>query len=139
MPTIPVTDLEKAVVFYRDVLGLKVLEQTPFAIRFAAGSGSQLSTYKRPPVERGQTVAVAGSVNLGGDQQHRLRGHVWAEALELAHQHPVVLGRIPASRVCHVDQVQQQASTLHVFQEPDAEPAADVRSGDQTGDIGHDE
>ena len=57
VPTIPVTDLEKAVAFYRDILGLRVLEETPFAIRFGAGAGSQLSTYKRPPVERGQTVA----------------------------------------------------------------------------------
>lgn len=54
--TIPVTDLEKAMVFYRDVLGLKVLEETPFAIRFGAGAGSQISTYKRPSVERGHTV-----------------------------------------------------------------------------------
>ena len=52
----PVTDLERAMPFYRDVLGLNVLEQTPFAIRFGAGSGSQISVYKRAPVERGQTV-----------------------------------------------------------------------------------
>ena len=57
VPTIPVTDLDRTVSFYRDVLGLTVLEQTPFAVRFGAGDGSQLSTYKRPPVERGQTVA----------------------------------------------------------------------------------
>ena len=57
VPTIPVTDLDRTVTFYRDVLGLTVLEQTPFAVRFGAGAGSQLSTYKRPPVERGQTVA----------------------------------------------------------------------------------
>ena len=57
VPTIPVTDLEKALPFYRDVLGLRVLEETPFAVRFGAGDGSQLSTYKRGPVERGQTVA----------------------------------------------------------------------------------
>ena len=57
IPTVPVTDLDRALPFYRDVLGLKVLEQTPFAIRFGAGEGSQLSVYKRGPVERGQTVA----------------------------------------------------------------------------------
>jgi predicted enzyme related to lactoylglutathione lyase len=56
VPTIPVTDLETAMPFYRDVLGLRVLEETPFAIRFDGGSGTQLSVYKRPPVERGQTV-----------------------------------------------------------------------------------
>ena len=54
--TIPVTDLDLALPFYRDLLGLPVLEQTPFAVRYDAGSGTQISTYKRPPVERGQTV-----------------------------------------------------------------------------------
>jgi catechol 2,3-dioxygenase-like lactoylglutathione lyase family enzyme len=54
--TIPVTDLERAMPFYRDVLGLRVLEETPFAIRFGAGAGTQISTYKRPPIERGHTV-----------------------------------------------------------------------------------
>ena len=76
IPTIPVTDLERAVPFYRDVLGLTVLEVTPFAVRFGAGNGSQLSVYKRASVERGQTVAhfevadieraVAGIRSRGG-------------------------------------------------------------------------
>jgi predicted enzyme related to lactoylglutathione lyase len=57
VPTIPVTDLDTALPFYRDVLGLTVLEQTPFAIRFGAGNGTQLSVYKRPSIERGHTVA----------------------------------------------------------------------------------
>jgi len=56
VPTVPVTDLEKAMPFYRYVLGLRVLEETPYAIRFGAGNGGQISVYKRPPVERGQTV-----------------------------------------------------------------------------------
>lgn len=55
--TIPVTDLDVAKAFYRDVLGLRMLEETPFSIRFGAGGGSQLSLYRRPPVERGHTVA----------------------------------------------------------------------------------
>ena len=54
--TIPVTDLDASLAFYRDVLGLPVLEQTPFAARFDAGQGTQISTYKRAPVERGHTV-----------------------------------------------------------------------------------
>ena len=76
VPTIPVTDLEKAVPFYRDVLGLTVLEETPFSVRFGAGEGSQLSVYKRGPVERGHTMAhfevadieatVAGIRSRGG-------------------------------------------------------------------------
>jgi len=57
VPTIPVTDLEKTVPFYRDVLGLPVLEETPFNVRFGAGRGSQLSVYKRGAVERGHTMA----------------------------------------------------------------------------------
>jgi catechol 2,3-dioxygenase-like lactoylglutathione lyase family enzyme len=55
--TIPVTDLDRALVFYRDVLGLDLLEESPFSLRFRAGDGSQLSVFKRPPVERGHTVA----------------------------------------------------------------------------------
>lgn len=55
--TIPVTDLEVATPFYRDVLGLTVLEETPFSVRLGAGRGSQISIYKRPPVERGHTMA----------------------------------------------------------------------------------
>jgi catechol 2,3-dioxygenase-like lactoylglutathione lyase family enzyme len=57
VPTIPVTDLEASLAFYRDVLGLTVLEETPFAVRYGAGGDTQLSTYKRAPVERGHTVA----------------------------------------------------------------------------------
>jgi catechol 2,3-dioxygenase-like lactoylglutathione lyase family enzyme len=54
--TIPVTDLDRSLAFYRDVLGLKVVDQNPNAIRFEAGA-TQLSTFKRPPVERGHTMA----------------------------------------------------------------------------------
>src|SRR6266567_4773154 len=55
--TIPVTDLERSKPFYADVLGLRLLEETPFALRFGAGGGSQISVYKRGPIERGHTVA----------------------------------------------------------------------------------
>lgn len=54
---IPVTDLELAKPFYRDVLGLELIEDTQYALRFSAGNASQISVYKRPQVERGQTVA----------------------------------------------------------------------------------
>lgn len=54
--TIPVTDLDKATEFYRDTLGLNVVDQNPNAVRFQAGA-TQLSTFKRPPVERGHTMA----------------------------------------------------------------------------------
>jgi len=80
VPTIPVTDLEPAVTFYRDVLGLTVLEQTPFAVRFGAGDGSQLSTYKRPPVERGQTVAHFEVADIEAEMAEiRARGGVFEE------------------------------------------------------------
>jgi catechol 2,3-dioxygenase-like lactoylglutathione lyase family enzyme len=55
--TIPVEDLAVAKPFYQDVLGLRLLEETPFAMRFGAGRGTQLSVFKRPPVGRGHTVA----------------------------------------------------------------------------------
>jgi catechol 2,3-dioxygenase-like lactoylglutathione lyase family enzyme len=55
--TIPVTDLEAAKPFYSDVLGLRLLEETPFSMRYGASDGTQLSVYKRPPIERGHTVA----------------------------------------------------------------------------------
>ncbi|HUP83998.1 MAG TPA: VOC family protein [Candidatus Limnocylindria bacterium] len=55
--TIPVTDLEKSLPFYRDVLGLQLLEQNEFALRFGSAPGSQISVFKRPPVERGHTMA----------------------------------------------------------------------------------
>ena len=35
--TIPVTDLEQTKSFYRDTLGLTLLEETPFALRWGAG------------------------------------------------------------------------------------------------------
>jgi catechol 2,3-dioxygenase-like lactoylglutathione lyase family enzyme len=54
--TIPVTNLERSLAFYRDVLGLAVVDQNPNAIRLQA-SNTQLSIFKRPPVERGHTMA----------------------------------------------------------------------------------
>ena len=39
--TIPVTDLERAKAFYSDVLGLRLLEETPFSMRYGAGRGTQ--------------------------------------------------------------------------------------------------
>ena len=55
--TIPVTDLDRSLQFYRDVLGLSLLDQNPAAIRLGAGSATQISIFKRPPVERGHTMA----------------------------------------------------------------------------------
>ena len=57
VPTIPVTDLDASVAFYRDTVGLTVLEQTPFSVRLDGGGGSQLSIFKRGPVQREHTMA----------------------------------------------------------------------------------
>lgn len=78
--TIPVTDLERAMLFYRDVLGLRPLEETPFALRFGCGAGTQISVYKRPPIERGHTTChfeVADIEAAVGDL--RARGAVFEE------------------------------------------------------------
>ena len=53
--TVAVTDLDVARDFYATKLGLKVLDENPFAVRFGAGHGSQLSVRKGQP-NVGQTV-----------------------------------------------------------------------------------
>jgi catechol 2,3-dioxygenase-like lactoylglutathione lyase family enzyme len=78
--TIPVTDLERALPFYRDVLGLRLLEQNEFALRFGAGSSTQIAVFKRPPVERSHTMAhfeVADMAAAVADL--RARGAVFEE------------------------------------------------------------
>jgi len=54
--TIATTDLDRARGFYRDQLGLPLLDETPFALRFGAGGGTQLSVRRGQP-NVGQTVA----------------------------------------------------------------------------------
>jgi catechol 2,3-dioxygenase-like lactoylglutathione lyase family enzyme len=53
--TVAVTDLEAAKAFYRDQLGLRLLDEQPFAIRFGAGNGAQVSVRRGQP-NVGQTV-----------------------------------------------------------------------------------
>jgi len=53
--TVAVTDLDQAKAFYRDGLGLKMLDEQPFAIRFGAGNGTQVSVRRGQP-NVGQTV-----------------------------------------------------------------------------------
>lgn len=57
VPTIPVTDLDRARAFYVDVLGLTPIDESPFSVRLRSGGGTQLSIFKRGPVERDHTVA----------------------------------------------------------------------------------
>jgi len=54
--TIATTDLERARSFYGDRLGLPLLDETPFALRFGAGGGTQISVRKGKPIV-GPTVA----------------------------------------------------------------------------------
>jgi catechol 2,3-dioxygenase-like lactoylglutathione lyase family enzyme len=53
--TVAVTDLERAGRFFSEQLGLPMLDETPFAIRFGAGRGSQVSVRRGQP-NVGQTV-----------------------------------------------------------------------------------
>lgn len=54
--TVAVTDLDRAKRFFGEQLGLPVLDETPFAIRFGAGGGTQISVRRGQP-NVGQTVA----------------------------------------------------------------------------------
>lgn len=54
--TIAVTDIDRARRFYQEQVGLTLLDETPVAVRFGAGKGSQLSVRRGQP-NVGQTVA----------------------------------------------------------------------------------
>ena len=56
VPTVAVTDLERAKRFFQEGLLLPVLDETPAAIRFGAGGGTQFSVRRGQP-NVGQTVA----------------------------------------------------------------------------------
>lgn len=56
VPTVAVTDLDRAKRFFGEQLGLSLLDETPFAIRYAAGKGTQVSVRRGQP-NAGQTVA----------------------------------------------------------------------------------
>jgi catechol 2,3-dioxygenase-like lactoylglutathione lyase family enzyme len=55
--TIPVTDLDLAKQFYGNVLGLRQLFEAGPSIRWEAGNGSQISTFRRGPTQADHTVA----------------------------------------------------------------------------------
>ena len=57
VPTIPVTDLERAKEFYSETLGLEFLWETPVSVRFRSGSVSEISIFKRPPITTEHTLA----------------------------------------------------------------------------------
>jgi catechol 2,3-dioxygenase-like lactoylglutathione lyase family enzyme len=47
--TVAVTDLDRAKRFFGEQLGLRILDETPFAIRFGAGKGTQMSVRRGQP------------------------------------------------------------------------------------------
>ena len=53
--TVAVTDLDRAKQFFEVQVGLSILEETPFSIRFGGGKGSQVSVRRGQP-NVGQTV-----------------------------------------------------------------------------------
>src|SRR5438094_7319961 len=54
--TVAVSDLDRAKRFFREQLGLPLLDETPFAFRFGAGNGTQMSVRRGQP-NVGQTAA----------------------------------------------------------------------------------
>ena len=54
--TVAVTDLDRAKRFFQEQLGLPLLDETPFAFRFGAGRGTQISVRRGQP-NVGQTAA----------------------------------------------------------------------------------
>lgn len=57
VPTLPVTDLDKAKAFYGETLGLELVSETPFSARFQCGTSSELSIFKRAPTLTEHTLA----------------------------------------------------------------------------------
>ena len=55
--TVPVTDLDRAKEFYGGMLGLEMLWENPASVRYRCGDVSEISVFKRPPVEREHTLA----------------------------------------------------------------------------------
>lgn len=56
VPTVAVTDLDRAKVFFKDKLRLPLLDETPFSFRLGAGKGTQIGVRRGQP-NIGQTVA----------------------------------------------------------------------------------
>jgi catechol 2,3-dioxygenase-like lactoylglutathione lyase family enzyme len=56
VPTVAVTDLDRAKRFFQEQLGLTLLDETPFSFRCGAGKGTQIGVRRGQP-NVGQTVA----------------------------------------------------------------------------------
>jgi catechol 2,3-dioxygenase-like lactoylglutathione lyase family enzyme len=57
VPTIPVSDLDRARQFYGETLGLELLWENAASIRFRAGPASEVSTFRRPGLTTEHTLA----------------------------------------------------------------------------------
>ena len=55
--TLPVSDLDRARVFYGETLGLTWLWENPASIRFRCGDSSELSVFRRPGLVTEHTLA----------------------------------------------------------------------------------
>jgi catechol 2,3-dioxygenase-like lactoylglutathione lyase family enzyme len=64
VPTIPVSDLERAKAFYGEVLGLTVLWENPASVRLRCGANSELSIFRRPDTSTSHTVALFEVVDI---------------------------------------------------------------------------
>ncbi len=56
VPTVPVTDLDRAKDFYGGTLGLTFLWENPVAVRYGCGA-SEISVFRRPPTTTEHTLA----------------------------------------------------------------------------------
>jgi catechol 2,3-dioxygenase-like lactoylglutathione lyase family enzyme len=56
VPAVAVADLDRAKEFYGRQVGLPILDETPFTLRFGCGAGTQLAVRRGTP-NVGQTVA----------------------------------------------------------------------------------
>jgi len=57
VPTVPVTDLDRAKAFYGETLGLELLWENPASVRFRCGDVSEVSVFKRPATATEHTLA----------------------------------------------------------------------------------
>jgi catechol 2,3-dioxygenase-like lactoylglutathione lyase family enzyme len=72
--TIAVAELDDARRFYGEQLGLPLIDETPFVLRFGAGRGSQIAVRRGPP-NVGNTVGHFEVSDLDAEMAHlRQRG-----------------------------------------------------------------
>lgn len=76
--TIAVTDLERAKGFYGGIVGLIVLDETPFAVRNGTARGSQLSVRRGTPNIH-QTVVHFEIDDIGSAVKELSERGVWFE------------------------------------------------------------